>query len=127
MKSLVTLFLLAAMGSMLAGCAKPVHKDWFAHDGSKADGTVKMALTWNPNIEIPQEEREQAKRVAVEKCKAWGYTDAEEFGGMVSRCTQQRYTGFNVVCDAMLAEITYQCIDATNEVSPMPKGKAVKK
>lgn len=114
MKKIKNTLLLAIMGLTLAACAKPVQKEWFAHDGSKADGTIKMALTWNPNLEKPQSQKEQAQRVATEKCQAWGYESAEAFGSVVSRCTQPRFTGFGTVCDEMLAEMTFQCVGGKN-------------
>lgn len=78
MKKLVFMSLVLAL-SLGAGCAKNVHKDWFAYDGSRSDATVKLAITWNPALEIPQDDREQADALAAEKCKVWGY----EGGGIV--------------------------------------------
>lgn len=111
----ITIFLLFSLVSItLIGCAKTVQKEWFAHDGSKADGTVKLALTWNPNLEQPQAQKEQAQNVATKKCQAWGYAGAEAFGSIVSRCIQPRFTGFGTTCDKMLAEMTFQCIGDMN-------------
>lgn len=111
----ITIFLFLSLVSIaLIGCAKTVQKEWFAHDGSKADGTVKLALTWNPNLEKPQAQQEQAQHVATKKCQAWGYAGAEAFGSIVSRCIQSRYTGFGTTCDEMLAEMTFQCVGEMN-------------
>lgn len=125
MPNVKNVFLLAVVGCALLGCAKPVQKEWFAHDGSKADGTVKMAMTWNPNTEKPQSQQEQAQRVATEKCRAWGYESAEAFGSVVSRCTQQTYTGFGVTCIEMLAEMNFQCLGGATH--PQAVGKTISK
>lgn len=125
MKKLVFMSLVLAL-SLGAGCAKKVHKDWFAIDGSRADATVKVALTWNPQVEIPQSEREQADALAAEKCKVWGYTGAEMFGGINQRCTQMGNNGFAVVCYQMQAEITYQCLGNPSQSQPQPVGKTIK-
>ena len=125
MKKLVFMSLVLAL-SLGAGCAKNVHKDWFAIDGSRADATVKVAMTWNPQTEIPQGEREQADKLAEEKCKVWGYTGAEMFGGINQRCTQY-VNGFGgMTCAQMQAEITYQCLGNPGQSQPQPVGKAIK-
>ena len=111
----ITIFLLFNLACFaLIGCAKTVQKEWVAHDGSKADGTVKLALTWNPNLEKPQAQLEQAQHVATKKCQAWGYAGAEAFGSVVSRCIQPRFTGFGTTCDKVLAEMTFQCVGDIN-------------
>lgn len=125
MPNIKNVLLLAAVGCALLGCAKPVQKEWFAHDGSKADGTVKMAMTWNPNTEKPQSQKEQAQRVATEKCRAWGYESAEAFGSVVSRCTQPNFSGLGGPCNEMLAEMNFQC---RGETKPAPAvGKTISK
>ena len=118
MPNVKNVLLLAAVGCALLGCAKPVQKEWFAQGGSKGDGTVQMALTWHPAFEKPQAQQEQAKRIAEEKCRAWGYDDAEPFGGVIKRC-------IDVQCTQMIAEMNFQCRGGTK---PAPAvGKTISK
>lgn len=118
MPNIKNMLLLTVVGFALLGCAKPVQKEWFAQGGSRADGTVQMALTWNPALEKPQAQQEQAQRIAIEKCQAWGYADAEPFGGVIKRC-------LDIQCAQMIAEMNFQC---RGEKTPSsPTGKIIKK
>ena len=120
---LVCLLLSVSLG---ARCAQKVHKDWFAHDGSRSDAIVKLAITWNPAMEIPQADRGQADALAAAKCRVWGYTGAEPFGSIVQRCTQMGHNGYSVVCYQMQAEVTYQCLGNPGQNQPEPVGKSIK-
>jgi hypothetical protein len=62
---------------VLAGCA--VDKAPVAAGGSKSDGIITMAFTYNA-LEIPQLNFEQTRLAAAEQCGAWGYQDAQPFG-----------------------------------------------
>ena len=117
MKKMITLFL-SLITITLVGCgAKQVHKDWYALDGSRADATVKVALSWNPEREIPQSDKSQADKIAEERCKAWGYSGAEIFGGASQKCTQIGYTGFTTLCLEAQAIVTYQCLGNPSQPS----------
>lgn len=73
---------LLAAGS-LAGCATV--KDWSATGGSRADGVVRLSYEVG-EMEKPQLNEQQAIDLATQRCKTWGYTGAEAFGGVTSQC-----------------------------------------
>lgn len=97
-KVLAVLFALA-----LSGCA--VHKQWTPTGGSKADGVVRLAYQV-AEMEQPILDEEQAVSLATKRCKSWGYTGAEAFGGTTSQCTQGG--GFGG-CSARQVTKEYQC------------------
>lgn len=68
-------------------------KDLQIVDGSKADGTVTLAVDYDAYRRISIN-LENAKQKAVEKCKAWGYNNAELFDAGL---TQSIGRGFNRV------------------------------
>jgi hypothetical protein len=48
----------------------------------------------------------QAKAAASERCRAWGYSDAEPFGGETRQCQAQSQYG----CVRWFVTLTYQCL-----------------
>ena len=82
----------------LAGCASVIPMDL---DGSKADGVVMVGAKVGIFDTI---DWEGAEAIAVERCAAWGYSDARAFSGMRERCLDS---------DCFEKEITrtYQCVD----------------
>lgn len=92
-----------ALPLLLSACAVQVIPA--AVGGSKADGTIKMAYEYG-EFEIPKVDTEQARINAGERCKVWGYTGAQEFGGQLSSCTLYDSTG----CERTTVTIEYQCI-----------------
>ncbi|MFZ7135500.1 YecR family lipoprotein [Avibacterium avium] len=101
MKKLVLIGLVSAV---LAGCS--VHKDLVATGGSKADGTVELSLEHSP-FEKPVVSEAQGLELAKKRCSAWGYKNAEKFGGQKRVCNQFGFGG----CDRFLVTIQYQCLD----------------
>ena len=69
MRNKVAIFIMGIIFAALIGCAKPVHKDWFAMGGSKSDATVKLGVSWNPNTEQPETSRQQSDSLAAQKCR----------------------------------------------------------
>jgi hypothetical protein len=88
----------------VVGCA--VRKDWFASGGSRADGVAQLSVTW-AQFEKPVVAPNQGLALARSKCGAWGYTDAEPFGGQVTKCNSRDYQGN---CNGWVATASYQCI-----------------
>lgn len=72
----------------LSGCAiTPTPKDWAATGGSRADGVVR--LSYDVGLyEVPKVSEFQAINLSTKRCKAWGYSGAEAFGGVRQQCTQ---------------------------------------
>ena len=80
MKNLVPALLAAAL---LSGCVTT--KDWSATGGSRADGVVRLSYEMGP-LEKPQLNEQQAIGLATQRCKTWGYSGAEAFGGVTRQC-----------------------------------------
>lgn len=120
MRKLLTLTLAAAF-LCATGCAKPVTKMWEAAGGSRSDATVTVGYTYNPNSEIPQTNNTQAHQEAVERCRAWGYSEAEAFGLVSRRCVNMVYGFGGPQCLEMLVTQEYQCLgrgDAATSLEP---------
>ena len=98
---------------ILAGCTKPVHKNWMSIGGSKSDATIKLAYTFDKNSEKPIVQEQQAVDLAIRKCRTWGYDSAEAFGGYLSHCTQIGPVLGGIGCVQMAVIKTFQCIGGT--------------
>jgi hypothetical protein len=97
------LLLVICLLSILMGCATT--KTLQPIGGSKADGTVTLAYEYNA-FENPQIDWNLAKATAKSRCTAWGYGNAEAFGGQRSRDTLCSNSG---ACYGQQVYITYQC------------------
>ena len=75
---------------------------WVATDGSKSGATIKMECSYDELLETPNELYE-AQNIAMQKCQAWGYDQAEPFGGITTKC-------LSLDCHYKKAEIIYQCL-----------------
>ena len=64
-----------ALLSILAASGCSVNKPFYATGGSRADGTVDMAYD-TAYLVTPVVNYAQAKNIAVQKCRVWGYQDA---------------------------------------------------
>lgn len=106
----------------LAGCAaKPVEKDWVAVGGSRSDATIRLGYTYNPQQEVPKLNHQQALQLATQKCQAWGYGRAEEFGSIMENCAQMAYDQWTgPYCVRMNAVAEFQCIGAPGAAAGMP-------
>ena len=93
--------LIAAL--LLQGCA--VQKPLVPIGGSRADGTVKLAFEYGL-FESPKLDEQQGLASARQRCAAWGYTDAEPFGGSTTQCSEPTRSG----CKRWIVSIEYQCI-----------------
>jgi YecR-like lipoprotein/Prokaryotic membrane lipoprotein lipid attachment site len=87
----------------LAGCA--TQKEWVATGGSRADGTVRLSFEV-AQFEAPQTNEQQGLTVARARCVAWGYQDAEAFGGVQRTCNERNSYG----CTSWLITKEYQCL-----------------
>lgn len=96
----------------LAGCA--TQKQWAATGGSRADGTVKLSYEYT-EFEAPQITAAQGTPLAASRCRAWGYTGAEPFGGVSRICNQ--LGGFGG-CGRWMVTAEYQCVSG-GSVAPL--------
>lgn len=85
-----------------------------ATGGSKADGVVNLSYTYGL-FEEPIVDSENAYWTAKQRCNAWGYNDAQAFGGSTSTC--QDADGYGS-CDSWLVTVPYQC---TGQLTPPQK------
>jgi hypothetical protein len=90
----------------LSGCA--VEKVLVPTGGSRSDGTVELSYEFGM-FEKPQVDLRQGTRAAAKRCQAWGYADAEPFGGQKNLC--QQFNGYGN-CIRTLVTIQYQCTGA---------------
>ena len=86
----------------LTGCATT--KTLLPINGSKADGTVTLAYEYGA-FEDPQVDWNLAKTTARARCAAWGYKNAEAFGGAQNHCTAYSEYG----CVNTQVNVIYQC------------------
>lgn len=86
------------------GCAR--QKELIPTGGSRADGTVTMSYEYGAG-EIPKISQEQGAVAARARCKAWGYTDAQPFGGEMRQCQAPGSYGS---CYRWFVSLTYQCL-----------------
>lgn len=100
MKKTTLLALLA-----LTGCATPITMQ--AVGGSKADGTVDLGFEYGA-FQNPIVDREAALETARQRCKAWGYKNAEAFGGTKNQCVA--FNGYGN-CMRQTVTVTFQCLD----------------
>ena len=101
LKSLV----FVAMVLAVAACAR--NKQLVPTGGSRADGTVTLSYEYG-GFEKPQVDMQQGIAAARARCQAWGYQDAEPFGGQTEKC--QRMTEYG--CVRALVNVNFQCVGA---------------
>lgn len=86
-----------------AGCT--TIKTLYATGGSRSDGTIEMSYEYGM-MEAPKPKWNEALQTATKKCQAWGYSEAQAFGGNISHCTQINGYGN---CIHWRVTATYQC------------------
>ena len=98
--------------SLLAGCSSK--QNYYATGGSRADGTVD--LDYDTELMVtPIVNNQQAQNIAAQKCKVWGYQDAEPFGGLTENCYARNAYG-NCLRGQMI--VKYQCLGDGSKDNP---------
>lgn len=92
----------AAAVVALSGCA--VQKTLVPIGGSRSDGIVRLAFTV-AMFEKPIVNEQQGADAARQRCSAWGYSDAESFGGRTVQCINMTPQG----CNEWQVTVEYQC------------------
>jgi len=91
----------------ITGCSTPtVTKYPLASGGSKNDGVIEVSYNYIL-FENYQVDSEHGKIEAIERCKLWGYSGAESFGGEKTECSFQPRS----MCQGWKVTTTYQCLD----------------
>ncbi|MCE5233824.1 MAG: YecR-like lipofamily protein [Xanthomonadaceae bacterium] len=93
----------------VAGAGCTTVKTLQATGGSRADGVVELSFEYGM-FEKPQVQWAQGAATARDRCRAWGYSSAEPFGGTVSTC--QAHDGYGG-CVRTLVTAKYQCTGST--------------
>ena len=91
------------------GCATT--KILQATGGSRADGIIELSYEYG-GFERPVVDWNQALTAAKERCKAWGYSGAESFGGTKSLCQAANAYG----CLQYFVTVPYQCTGPVKSV-----------
>jgi hypothetical protein len=103
LKRLLTLATALCGGLALSGCATPITPA--PTGGNRAGGTVDMSFEYS-NFQRPVINWDQAKLTAKQRCIAWGYSDADPFGGTRTQCVYANVYGG---CVRQTVTMTYQC------------------
>ncbi len=88
----------------LNGCA--MQQNYTATGGSKSDGTIRLSYE-APGLRDVIVDENQGLQLAISRCKSWGYTGAEEFGGITRVCQMPGGS----ICPSWLITKEYQCLD----------------
>jgi len=95
--------LIGAVALLLGACS--TNKELVATGGSRADGTIQLSYEvgafQKANLSF-----EQGIATARERCRAWGYSDAEPFGGQTRQCQAPSQYG----CMQWFISMNYQCL-----------------
>ena len=103
MKAIKFITLSFVTAIVFTGCA--VVKVPQATGGSKSDGVIEMSFDYGL-FEKPQVDWNQALVTAKHRCEAWGYQEAEAFGGATNKC--EAYNAYGN-CVHVLVTMKYQC------------------
>ena len=90
---------------VLAGCGTV--SQMTATGGSRADGIVRLSYEYGSFNKVNIDEA-TALRTAQERCRTWGYKDAEAFGGVTRQCQASNMYG----CMRWTVTKEYQCVGA---------------
>lgn len=92
---------------LMTGCVSNVHKEMHATGGSKSDGVIELSYEYG-EFERPIIDEEKSTKLAEMRCKSWGYSKADAFGGVKQQC--QMFGGMSG-CARFLVTKQYQCLD----------------
>ena len=88
---------------VLVACA--TQKTLEATGGSKADGVVELSYEYGM-FEQPNVDLQAGVETARARCAAWGYQNAEPFGGQKKSCNASDAYGS---CIHWFVTVSYQC------------------
>jgi hypothetical protein len=94
---------------LLSGCVTA--KSWSATGGSRADATVRLSYDYGA-LESPETNELEAISLATARCKTWGYTGAEAFGGVTQQCSMPGGMGG---CQRWQVTKEFQCTGMGNK------------
>ncbi len=120
-RKLFAVAIIGAVGIVATLGSTTVPKEWTATGGSRADGTVKLSYEIG-GLETAQLDDGQALKIASERCKVWGYTGAQPFGGVIRQCNAASGYG----CYQWIVSKEFQCVgfEEFKDNEKRPKSKA---
>jgi hypothetical protein len=101
-RTLRNLALLIPAFSLLGACATGGH--WSSSGGDREAGVVKVSYEHSDEVE-PTLSGVQADKLADNRCKTWGYREAELIPGLVRNCTNSEGNR----CELWKVTREYQC------------------
>ena len=110
------LFVATAAALLLSGCATT--KDWAATGGSRSDGVVRLSYEVG-EFQKAELNEQQAVNLATQRCKTWGYSGAEAFGGVTRQCNMGG--GFGG-CGQWMVTKEFQCTGTGAGTPTAPAG-----
>jgi len=110
----VIIAIAATFATSMSGCA--VQKTLTPVGGSRSDGTIRLAYSVSM-FEKPVVDWTQGSYLARQRCAAWGYSDAESFGGSTQQC--EAYNGYGNCVQATIF-VDYQCTGQPEAIAPAP-------
>jgi hypothetical protein len=109
-RTLRNLAVLIPAFSLLAACATTEH--WSPAGGDRDAGVVKISYEHGDEAE-PQLSDAQADRMADNRCKTWGYREAELIPGLLRNCASSEGNR----CELWKVTREYQCQSGQNAAS----------
>jgi hypothetical protein len=88
--------------ALLGACATTEH--WNAESGDRKAGVVKVSFEHDDEVE-PLLSETKADQIAENRCKAWGYREAELIPGVVRDCSSEDGNR----CELWKVTREYQC------------------
>jgi hypothetical protein len=88
--------------ALLGACATTEH--WNAESGDRKAGVVKLSYEYDDEVEPTLSER-KADQIAENRCKSWGYREAELIPGVVRDCAAEEGNR----CELWKVTREYQC------------------
>lgn len=98
--------LVVTIAFTIFGCTTT--KEWSATGGSRADGAIVLSYEQG-GYEQPILDENQGLALAVARCKRWGFSDAEAFGGSTRTCIERTSGLFTSSCVTWKVDKKYQC------------------
>lgn len=86
----------------VAGCAST--PKWSSAGGNRQAGLVRLSYQY-PEYRQPEISDAQAEQLALNRCHAWGYEQADPLAGQIRQCANM--DGGN--CDLWTVTREYQC------------------
>lgn len=83
--------------------------DLSSSDGSRSDGIVELSYEIG-GMQSAKIDYSKAQSAATKRCAAWGYQNAEAFGGEKREC--QFWSNYG--CSQWYITVSYQCTNAVS-------------